>query len=120
MIIQKVFAQAAEEGGSISTEVLDPVSGFTNLADVFGFVINLIIGVGWALVFVMLALGFVQYVMSKGEKTAVESAQKWLTYAVIGGVGLFFITFVRRLIPDLIGGSISNETIDPFGTTESD
>ncbi|MFC1756181.1 hypothetical protein ACFLZK_02195 [Patescibacteria group bacterium] len=100
MIIQKVFAQ------EIETTVVDPLGGnFANLGEVFGFVINLIIGVGWALVFVMLALGFVQYVMSKGEKTAVESAQKWLTYAVIGGVGLFFITFVKNLIPQLLGGN---------------
>ncbi len=100
MIIQKVFAQA------VNTDVVEPLGGnFSSLGDVFGFVINLIIGVGWAMVFVMLALGFVQYVMSKGEKTAVESAQKWLTYAVIGGVGLFFITFVKNLIPQLLGGS---------------
>ena len=115
MIIQKVFADAAE--GAIATTVGNPLENFNTLADVFGFVINLIIGVGWALVFVMLALGFVQYVMSKGEKTAVESAQKWLTYAVIGGVGLFFITFVRNLIPTLLGGDITNSTIDPFNET---
>jgi len=83
-----------------------------NLGDVFSFLVNLVIGVGWALVFVMLALGFVQYVMSRGEKTAVESAQKWLTYAVIGGVGLFFITFIRNLIPQLLGGT----QIDPGGS----
>jgi len=110
MIIQKVYA-------AVNTSVADPLGGnFTNLSQVFAFVINLIIGVGWALVFVMLALGFVQYVMSKGEKTAVESAQKWLTYAVIGGVGLFFITFVRNLIPQVLNteGINVGETIDPF------
>lgn len=109
MFLQNVYAG----GGEVSTQVVNPLSsaGFTNLGDVFSFVINLVIGVGWALVFVMLALGFVQYVMSRGEKTAVESAQKWLTYAVIGGVGLFFITFIRTLIPQLLGG----EQIDPGG-----
>lgn len=99
-----------------NTKLLDPVSGnFTDLSQVFNFVTNLIIGIGWGLVFVMLALGFIQYVMSRGEKTAVDSAQKWLTYAVIGGAGLFFIGFIRGLIPDLIGGS----TIDVEGVTES-
>jgi len=99
MLIQKVFAQ-------VPTTLDNPVEGnFSSLGDIFGFVINLIIGVGWALVFVMLALGFVQYVTSKGEKDAVESAQKWLTYAVIGGVGLFFVTFMKTLIPNLITGS---------------
>ena len=94
-------------------QVQDPLDGrFANLGEVFAFLINLAIGVGWALVFVMLALGFVQYVMSRGEKTAVESAQKWLTYAVIGGVGLFFVTFVRTIIPQLLGGN----QIDPGGS----
>ena len=98
MLIQKVFAQ-------VPTNEIDLVGNrFTSLGSIFGFVINLIIGVGWALVFVMLALGFVQYVTSKGEKDAVESAQKWLTYAVIGGVGLFFVTFLRTLIINLVIG----------------
>jgi len=109
MFIQKVFADAAD---GVNTSVTSPITQFTNLGDVFGWMINLVIGVGWAMVFVMLALGFVQYVMSRGEKTAVESAQKWLTYAVIGGVGLFFVTFVRNLIPQLLGG----EQIDPGGS----
>jgi membrane protease YdiL (CAAX protease family) len=100
MLIQKVFAQ------EVPVDLNDPTGGrFSDLGDIFGFVVNLIIGVGWALVFVMLALGFVQYVTSKGEKDAVESAQKWLTYAVIGGVGLFFITFIKTLLPTLLGTS---------------
>jgi hypothetical protein len=28
-----------------------------------------------------------------------------LTYAVIGGVGLFFISFIRRILPSLISGT---------------
>jgi len=90
---------------AVSSALVNPVAGYTTLSQLFGFVINLIIGIGWALVFVMLALGFVQYVMSKGEKTAVDSAQKWLTYAVIGGVGLFFISFLRSVIPTLLTGT---------------
>lgn len=118
MLIQKVFAQE-----KLPTTVTDPLGGrFDSLGDVFGFVINLVIGVGWALVFVMLALGFVQYVMSKGEKEAVESAQKWLTYAVIGGVGLFFLTFIRTLIPNLLNPESTGPSapgFDPFGEAEN-
>lgn len=104
MFIQKVFAQ------EVPITVTDPTGGRFEpggLGSVFAFVLNLVIGVGWALVFVMLALGFVQYITSRGEKDAVESAQKWLTYAVIGGVGLFFITFIKTLLPTLLGGSDS-------------
>lgn len=114
MLLERVYAQA------VNLNIEDPVSGrFNNLGDIFGFLLNLFIGIGWALVFVMLALGFVQYVLSRGEKTAVESAQKWLTYAVIGGVGLFFISFVRRILPQLLGASgtttlTNSGTLTPF------
>jgi len=97
MFLQKVYATA------VSTTVTDPLPGITNLGSIFALIINLILGVGWALVFVMLAMGFVQYVVSQGDKTKVDSAQKWLTYAVVGGVGLFFVTVLRNIIPSLIG-----------------
>ena len=101
----------------VTTELVNPLSGsdFNNLGDIFGFVISLIIFIGWALVFVMLALGFTQYVMSKGDDTAVKSAQQWVTYAVIGGVGLFFIGIIRTLIPTLIG---ADESLNVTGITD--
>lgn len=100
-ILQKVYAGQA----SVPLEPDNPLSGrFSTLSNVFVFVINLLLGVGWALVFVMLAMGFIQYVLSRGEKTAVDNAQKWLTYAVIGGVGLFFIYLLKLIIPQLMGG----------------
>lgn len=107
-LIESVYA-------GVSTSIINPLPAdrFTSIGSIFGFVVNLIIGIGWALVFVMLALGFVQYVTSRGEKTAVDNAQKWLTYAVIGGVGLFFISFLKTQIPALLTGN--DEGIDPGG-----
>ena len=93
--------------GSLSNTIVNPLEYVTNLGQVFYMIINLIMGIGWALVFVMLALGFVQYIMSKGEKTAVENAQKWLTYAVIGGVGLFFVYVIRNLAPRILGSGLN-------------
>ncbi len=109
-LITKVYAQGL--GTSVSNPLGD--TEFDTLSDVFGFIINLVLGVGYALVFVMLALGFVQYVLSKGEKQAVDSAQKWLTYAVIGGVGLFFITVAKSIIENLTGGNIQQNSITNF------
>ncbi len=98
MFIQKVFA-----GAPVEVTLIDPLGGrFTTVSNIFDFITNIIIGIGWGLVVVMLALGFVQYITSRGEKTAVDSAQKWLTYAVIGGVGLFFIKFIKDTLPTLI------------------
>lgn len=104
-LLQDVFAQGA--GGAVNTVVQDfGLTGrFGSLAAIFGFITNLIIGVGWSLVFIMVALGFVQYVMSKGEKVAVQGAQQWLTYAIIGGVGLFFVMVIKNLILQILGAS---------------
>ncbi len=101
-LIEKVYASTQPQA---ATTIQDPFGGKVgSLSEVFALIINIVLGVGWALVFVMLALGFVQYVMSRGEKTAVENAQKWLTYAVIGGVGLFFVYVLKTIIPGLITG----------------
>ncbi|MFC1622292.1 hypothetical protein ACFL13_02860 [Patescibacteria group bacterium] len=110
-MLEQVFAQGLE------TTVKNPLSNnFNSLSDIFGWVVNLLLGVGYALVFVMLALGFIQYVMSRGEKTAVDQAQKWLTYAVIGGVGLFFITVIKSILENLTGGDINQNGITDFIT----
>lgn len=102
-LVEKVYATQLPAPTTLS----NPVPGVTNLGTMFSIVINIILGVGWALVFVMLAMGFVQYVMSRGEKQAVEQAQKWLTYAVIGGVGLFFVIVLKSIIPALMGSADS-------------
>lgn len=95
---------AAESG--VNTTVTSPVgTNLDTLSEIFGFIVNLAIGVGWSLVLVMLAIGFIMYILSKGEKVAVENAQKWITYAVIGGAGLFFVMVIRNLIPGLLGAN---------------
>ena len=97
-MVQKVYAQ-------IDTTVVSVINPqFQNFGDIFGFAINVTLGVGWSLVFIMIALGFVQYILSRGEKSAVDAAQRWLTYAVIGGIGLFFVSFFRGAISRLITG----------------
>ena len=106
--VEKVYAATQLQA---PTTLITPVN-IKNLTELFAMVLNIVLGIGWALVFIMLAMGFVQYVMSRGEKQAVEQAQKWLTYAVIGGVGLFFVVILKTIIPQLMGGS----TAGPGGT----
>ena len=109
LIVEKVYAATTQT--QAPTTLATPVS-VGNLTEIMAMVLNIVLGIGWALVFIMLAMGFVQYVMSRGEKQAVEQAQKWLTYAVIGGVGLFFVVVLKSIIPQLMGGS----TTGPGGT----
>lgn len=101
-LVNKVLAAT-----NLPTDLADPVSGFQDLGDVFGFAINLLIGIGWGMVFIFITLGFMQYITSKGEKTATQNAQQWLTYAVIGGIGLFLVGFLRRILPTMLTGNNS-------------
>ncbi len=95
LLIQNVYAQF---------EAVPPVvNGVTTLGNIFAWAINLILGIGWALVFIMGALGFTQYIVSKGETKAVEGARNWLTSAAIGGAGLFLLTTLKLIIPSLLG-----------------
>ena len=109
-LVKKVMAE-----GGVDTTIITPLSvdRFGSLAKIFGFVTNLLIGIGWGLVFIMLALGFTQYVMSKGEKDATKNAQQWLTYAVIGGIGLLILGLIKGILAGLLG--IDSGAIDVGG-----
>ncbi|GIW69300.1 MAG: hypothetical protein KatS3mg101_0047 [Patescibacteria group bacterium] len=97
----KVYAVTAVGSTPIQGMSIDSVSGFITT------ITNIIIIVGVGLVVLFLAIGFVKYVTSGGDKAAVDSAQKTLTYAVIGGVGLLLVYGLRTLILGLIGGDVS-------------
>ncbi|KKS16288.1 MAG: hypothetical protein UU77_C0055G0002 [candidate division WWE3 bacterium GW2011_GWC1_41_7] len=95
-LVQNVYA--------VSTELEDPLGGrFTSLSSVFGWAINIVIGVGWALVFIFLALGFIRYITSRGDPKSAAGAQSSLVHTLIGGVGLFFLTAFRFIITGLLG-----------------
>jgi hypothetical protein len=106
-LIAPVYAQVA-------TNVVNPINGITNLSTLFNWIINLILAAGISLVVIFLALGFVRYVMSQGDKTAIEQAQKWVTYAAMGGVGLFLVFVIRRVIGSLFGVN----TVQTGGNTQ--
>lgn len=97
-MLEKVYA------AGISTSAANPVTQVSDLRTLFNWVLNLVLAVGISLVTVMLALGFIKYITSQGDKAAVEQAQKWVTYAAIGGVGLFFVFAIKTVLLSLIGG----------------
>ena len=100
---------------AVPTSVINPLSGrFTTVGSIFGFATNVIIGIGWGLVFIMLALGFIKYVMSKGDKNETQSAQSQLTYAVIGGVGLLAIGLIKNILAGILGINETDIGISSF------
>ena len=83
----------------------------SSLSEIFTWIVNLVIGAGWSIVIIMVAMGFLQYAMSQGDKSKVETAQKWLTFAVVGGLGLALVTAIRALIAGVSGGDINVEGV---------
>jgi hypothetical protein len=93
----------------VATNITDPLGNrITNLSQIFAFILNLILGAGFSLVLIFLAMGFLQYVMSQGDKAGIEKAQKWVTYAVIGGLGLFLVIAFKGIMGQIVGGNIAN------------
>ena len=95
-MLQQVYAQ-------ISLDLPTNPTGIGTLAQFFAFLLNLVLAVGFSLTLVMLAMGFVQYILSQGDKAGVEKAQKWVTYAVIGGLGLFLVFALKAIIIQVTG-----------------
>lgn len=93
-----------------SNNEINPLSGITNLNTLFTFVTNAIIVVGLFIVIVFLALGFISFVTSQGDKIKAEQAQKWVTYAVLGGVGLLAVYAIRAVIYSMVGTTVNNTT----------
>ncbi len=99
VLIQKVFAEVSFDdpdvygGGIFQGAELDKV---------FEISANIVIWVGLGLVLVFLALGFIKFITSQGDKVATEQAQKWVTYAVIGGVGLLLVFSIKSVLLKLV------------------
>jgi predicted PurR-regulated permease PerM len=103
---------------AVSTQVTNPIPAINSLASLFGWVINLVLSIGLSMVILMLALGFMQYIMSRGDKVAIEKAQQWVTYAAIGGVGLFLVFAARTVIQQLVGNGLNTGTDVTVQTAE--
>ena len=95
LLESKVYATAAPT---------TPIEGIpvTTVNELVTVITNILIIVGVAVVIVFLAMGFIKYITSGGDKNAVDSAQKTLTYAVIGGVGLLIVYGIRTLLLTLL------------------
>lgn len=100
VLIQKVLAEAEDVPTDPDFNNIIQSNLFLNatIGGVFNIVTNIIIYVGLGLVLVFLALGFIKFITSQGDKVQTEQAQKWVTYAIIGGVGLLAVFAIRGII----------------------
>lgn len=94
-------------------EVVDPIP-LTTGSEVVAFILNIIIGLGWSLVFIFISLGFINYITSKGEKEKLQNAQQTITYAIIGGIILLLLSNYNSIINQLLGENAINENIERY------
>ena len=103
-----VLAQGTTaEPGLIDVSTATGAGADWTLGTFFTFVLNLVLAVGFSLTLIMLAMGFIQYIMAQGDKLGVEKAQKWVTYSVLGGLGLFLVFAIRSAIQKATGGTMN-------------
>lgn len=97
-MLQRVYAQ-------VSTDPVleDNVGGIEKLSDLFNLVLNVIVGVGIALVVIFLVLGGIQYVMSKGDPKAADAARLSLTNAIIGFVVIIGALTIKAVVLNVLG-----------------
>ena len=106
MIKDSLILKAYAEDWSDPEQFSGNIFKNATLGGIFTIVTNIIIYVGLGLVLVFLALGFIKFITSQGDKVATEQAQKWVTYAIIGGVGLLAVFAIRSIILSLVGASL--------------
>ena len=105
LLIQKVSAIDYSDPTLFNATIFKDAS----LSGIFTIVTNIIIYLGLGMVLVFLALGFIKFITSQGDKVATEQAQKWVTYAIIGGVGLLAVFAIRAVIVKLVGANIPED-----------
>jgi len=94
-LISKVYAADWTDPDRFTSPILGENP---SLETTFIAVTNILIVIGIGLVLVFLVLGFIRFITSQGDKVATEQAQKWVTYAIIGGVGLFLVYAIKALL----------------------
>ncbi|MBU1132854.1 hypothetical protein KKG08_01115 [Patescibacteria group bacterium] len=100
MIIQKVYAAVSP---------IFEFSGITTINDLITWITNLLIILGFGLVVVFLALGFIRFITSQGDKEATAQAQKWVSYSALGGIGLLAVYTIRAIILNVTGADLPGE-----------
>lgn len=77
---------------------------FNDLSDVFGFLVNVVLGVGIAVTIIFLIIGGIQYITARGDQKAAAAARQSLTNAVIGFIVVIGAFTIRVILLNVIGG----------------
>ena len=83
---------------------------FNDLADVFGFLVNVVLGVGIAVTIIFLILGGIRYITARGDQKAAGEARAALTNAVIGFIVVIGAFTIRTILNNVVGPT-GNQTV---------
>lgn len=103
----------------VGTKFEDPLAnkfGGANatLANVFGLIMNVVLGVGIALTVIYLILGGIKYITSQGDQKNTQTAREWLTNAVIGFIIVLSAFLIKTMTANLLDAkSLDIETVTP-------
>ena len=109
MFVQNVYAQP------LTDVQLTPLTDVNSIADALAIILNIVVGIGIALVVIFLVFGGIQYVMSKGDPKAAATAQQAITNAIIGFVIIVGALTIKIIVGNIIGGgNVTIENVTPF------
>jgi len=88
-----------------------PPAKLSDLENIFGNVISILIGAGGVVLFVMIIIGGFLYLTAGGNPQQAESARKTITSAIIGIVILAMAYLIIQLIGNFTGTNLTNFSI---------
>ncbi|OGC54728.1 hypothetical protein A2797_01510 [candidate division WWE3 bacterium RIFCSPHIGHO2_01_FULL_48_15] len=93
-----VFAAAeCDKTKELCPPIPQTVAGF------FGLVVNGLTAVAGTIALLYLVIGGIRYIMSGGDKVAVEGAREQITSAIVGLIIVFGAWFIITVIGSLLG-----------------
>lgn len=97
------WSSCVEKGTDVATLACIPV--------IIKLVVNAALVFAGIVALVLIIYSGIRYITSRGDQTALDSAKKTLTYAIIGLIVIFLSFFIVNLVSTLTGVSqISNPT----------
>jgi len=110
----------AQRGPTPGTEVVcsDPADPSTCIATIKGFewifynVVSVILGLAGIALFIMLIIGGFKYLTSAGNPENAQSAQKTITYALMGLVLIALAYLILVFIESITGANVTTFTVN--------
>ena len=101
MLSRQVFAGVGEN--EPDTTIPNPITGITNLSELFGTILNVLLYVGVGVCLIFLILGGITYATSGGDPKAADKAKSSITSAIIGLVVIIGFRVIVGIILKLLG-----------------